>query len=261
MKKIHGFLAACLLMINSNVYAAEDDYVVELPADIVPQDTNEGVVDSFEAAVSGVKVLLPYAENKIYQLYCQEGFLTDLMMAPGEEITSIAGADSERWIITNIAAGNLIKRQHVMIKPVQRGLETNLIITTTQHVYHLHLRSGSFHNPIVEWLYPNNFDSFGDITQAKNYLAFNPEKLNFGYEFNKKKEHWAPEQVFGDGKKTYIRMKEEMFNYKAPSFFVVDDGKLILANHRLVKGYFIIDRLFDEARLVLGKEKITIKRS
>lgn len=254
-----SFMAALMFIsFTGSCYAT--DYI-EMPANIVPDSiSQEFIVDSFDAAVSGTKVLLPYAENKIYKVYCQEGFLTDLMLAPGEEITSIAGADTERWILTNINAGSVIKRQHVLIKPVSRGLETNLIITTNQRSYHLHLRSGSFHNPMVEWLYPRNEFGSVDGTAVKDYLAFDPEKLNFRYKFNKKFEHWAPDKVFDDGKKTYIKMKDEMFNYKAPSVFVKDNGQLLLANYRLIRGYFIIDRLIDEAVLVLGKEKIRIKR-
>lgn len=254
-KKI--LLAAVLMLLSVNAYAAD----IEMPADIVPAAAEDGfVIDAFDAAVSGVKVMLPYAENKVYRIYCQEGFLTDIILEPGEEIKYLASADTARWSVSNVNYGSLVTQQHVLVKPLARGLETDLIITTSRHVYHLYMRSGSFHNPMVEWLYPEKREQMAARVEAKNYLTITPSELNFQYKFNRRELPWAPEKVFDDGKKTYIKMKPEMKNYTAPAFAIVENGKIKLANHRLVKGYYVIDRLFDEAQLAVGKEKIRIKR-
>lgn len=253
-------ITACILLEATNVQAA-DMWDVELPAEIMPAAAEDGFVeDAFDAAVNGVKVMLPYAENKVYRIYCQEGFLTDLILAPGEEIKYMAGADTARWSVSNINYGSLITQQHVLVKPLARGLETDLIITTTRHVYHLYMRSGSFHNPMVEWLYPETKAQMAARNEARNYLAINPSELNFNYKFSRTDLPWAPEKVFDDGKKTYIKMKPELSNYAAPAFAIIENGNIKLANHRLVKGYYVIDRLFEEAQLATGKEKIKIKR-
>ena len=111
--------------------------LIEMPAQIIAGESSidDVVVDAFEAAASGVKVMLPYADNKVYRIYCQEGFITDLIMAPGEEILSIVGSDSERWKIETSVTGTVVKQLHVFVKPIRRGLEANIIINTNRHVY------------------------------------------------------------------------------------------------------------------------------
>ena len=97
--------------------------------------------------------------------------------------------------------------------------------------------------------------------KTDDYLALDPEKLNFQYQVNKKNLTWSPERVFDDGKKTYIKMKDAVKTSAAPAFFVIDPkGKLELANYRVLRGYYIVDRLFEEGSLILGSEKIKIKR-
>lgn len=237
--------------------------LIEMPAQIIAGESSidDVVVDAFEAAASGVKVMLPYADNKVYRIYCQEGFITDLIMAPGEEILSIVGSDSERWKIETSVTGTVVKQLHVFVKPIRRGLEANIIINTNRHVYNILARSGSYHNPMVEWLYPQSNIEYMQEEKTDDYLALDPEKLNFQYQVNKKNLTWSPERVFDDGKKTYIKMKDAVKTSAAPAFFVIDPkGKLELANYRVLRGYYIVDRLFEEGSLILGSEKIKIKR-
>ena len=55
-------------------------------------------------------------------------------------------------------------------------------------------------------------------------------------------------------------MKPEVFSSTMPAFFIIEDDKIVLTNYRIIKGTYIIDRIFDEAQMVVGKEKIRLKR-
>ena len=48
----------------------------------------------------------------------------------------------------------------------------------------------------------------------------------------------------------------------APAVFVMEDGKEQLTNFQMIQGYYVIDQLFHEAKLLLGtgsnKQVVTI---
>ena len=82
------------------------------------------------------------------------------------------------------------------------------------------------------------------------------DKLNFGYRVTGGTEEVRPVRVFDDGAKTYIQMRPEIQNREAPVLLVVgSDGKGEMTNYRVQQQTYIVDRLFERARLVLGAGK------
>ena len=56
-------------------------------------------------------------------------------------------------------------------------------------------------------------------------------------------------------------MKPEVFSNVMPAFFILNENnEVVLTNYRVIKGTYIVDRIFDKAQLVVGKEQVTIKR-
>lgn len=220
------------------------------------------VQDSFEAATDGTAVLFPYHPHSVYKIYCQEGFLTDISFEKGEKILFAGGGDTSRWLIEKGKVGSDLNAiEHLYIKPTQRGIATNIIINTTKRSYQLNVISASFYNPSVAWIVESEIQIQRQQHAIENYLTMNPENLNFNYSFNQKKWDWAPQRVFDDGKKTYLKMKPEIFTSDAPAFFVLNNkNDIVLVNYRMLNGYYVVDRLFDKAVLKVGKDKITIKR-
>lgn len=224
-------------------------------------DSSEFVEDSFEAAINSAEVVFPYQENKIYKIYAQKGYITDIKMQLGESIISVTAGDTTRWIIDKAKVGkgrSVI--EHLYIKPQYTGIMTNMFINTNQRSYQLLVVAGNYYNPIVSWNIEKTTKSQFSGEMVQNYLAINPQKLNFGYKFNKEELPWAPAKVFDDGRKTYIKMKPEVFSSTMPAFFIIEDDKIVLTNYRIIKGTYIIDRIFNEAQMVVGKEKIRLKR-
>ena len=259
MKKIILYMLITfniLGMINSTCNAEERGQPV------AGTETIEFVQDSFAAATAGVEVTFPYIENQIYQIYLQEGYITDIRFEKGEQIKYVGGGDTTRWIIDKATVGNGPQStQHLYVKPVQKGIYTNLIINTDRRSYQLNLVSTSYYNPALSWLVPKNQTQLDNEKKIRDYGTINADKLDFSYNFTNKKLPWAPERIFSDGKKTYIQLKPSSSAYDIPAFFVVnDEGTLVYVNYRIVNGYYVIDRLFDKGVLIVGKEKIKIKR-
>ena len=92
-----------------------------------------------------------------------------------------------------------------------------------------------------------------------------PEGLNFGYQIDGDRVPWRPVQAFDDGTRVFIQMPGAMSATEAPALFVVTGEKeQALVNYRLRGRYFVVDKLFAEASLVLGvggkQERVTVSR-
>jgi len=92
------------------------------------------------------------------------------------------------------------------------------------------------------------------------------EKMRFDYRITGGNEHIRPLRVFDDGAKTYLQMPPAIEHMEAPVLLVIGtDGKGTMTNYRVQQQTYIVDRLFDRARLVLGvgkkAQKVEINRS
>jgi type IV secretion system protein VirB9 len=181
--------------------------------------------------------------------------------------------DSVRWNISPVMYGNGEQAtQMIVLKPQETGLDTNLLITTDRRAYYLRLVSKSQEYVArVAFRYPDEENSLKwqqhlvdqraqerEMKRDAQLLSamITADKLNFGYSITGGNEHIRPRRVYDDGAKTYIQMKPEMQNREAPVLVVIGaDGKGEMTNYRVREQTYIVDRLFDRARLVLGSGK------
>ena len=88
----------------------------------------------------------PWSEGALYQVYAAPGRITDIALEPGEDLSGagpIAAGDTARWIIGDTVSGSGgSRRVHILLKPIQPDIRTNLVITTNRRTYLLELRSG-----------------------------------------------------------------------------------------------------------------------
>jgi type IV secretory pathway VirB9-like protein len=92
------------------------------------------------------------------------------------------------------------------------------------------------------------------------------DALSFRYSVTvgrgKKTPKWLPEQVFDDGRKTFIRFPASMSSGEAPALFVLprqgEDGQLV--NYRVRNGFYVVDRIFEAAELRLGEKNQEVVR-
>ena len=86
--------------------------------------------------------------------------MTAIELQPGEHLTTDnerpKAADAVQWIADAVTTGEgSEKRTIILVKPIVTGVETNMLIPTNKHVYHLLLRSDAqVYMPLVGFSYP-----------------------------------------------------------------------------------------------------------
>jgi len=160
----------------------------------------------------------------------------------------------------------------IVLKPQEPGLDTNLLITTDRRAYYLRLVSkpqdyiarAAFSYPEEENAERWQQHLLAQRAQAEETkrdahllpAMITADKLNFAYRVTGGTEEVRPVRVFDDGAKTYIQMRPGIQNREVPVLLVVgSDGKGEMTNYRVQQQTYIVDRLFERARLVLGAGK------
>jgi type IV secretion system protein VirB9 len=208
----------------------------------------------------------------------------EIELQAGEDVLDVALGDAVRWHAEKMESGPPQARvPHLIVKPTDFDVSTNLVITTTRRVYHLGListkeetpfyhRSARFHYPhelVAQWktvaarAADEQRSERAEVVERG--LTLRPDELNFGYEVSGDKTLWRPSQVFDDGTRVYLRKPASMSVPEAPALFVLSaNGEKALVNHRLRGTYYVVDRLFERAVLVLGvgrhQERVEIAR-
>ncbi len=217
-----------------------------------------------------------YLPGVLYQAYCSPGYITTIVLKPGEKLISRAAGDTTRWQVESTTSGGEGGAQTIIIvKPLRSGLNTNLIVTTDQRLYQIELMSveGSAYNATVAWHYPN--DSLvtradglpvvgagqqADATGAVQ-SGINIQNLDFNYsitlEGDSKAERpqWMPTRVFTDGKKTYIQFPPDLGVTEAPPLFILKnktDTEGEIVNYRIKSPYYIVDQVLQTGALRMG---------
>ena len=224
-------------------------------------------------------VRFPFGESQPV-LTCKPLRVCDVQLEPGERVIDVAVGDSDRWLTSKLESGAERARvAHVVVKPTEFNVSTNLVITTDRRVYHLGLvaaagenggyfRSVRFYYPadaIQRWESASAAASNreGDIVAALPSVS--PDALHFGYRVSGGPAAWRPTQVFDDGTRVFIRMPDAMGANEAPALFVQSEGEdNALVNYRVRSGYYVVDRLFERAVLALGvgrrQQRVVITR-
>jgi len=188
--------------------------------------------------------------------------------------------DSVRWNVAPALYGEGADvTSLIVLKPQSPGLDTNMLITTDRRAYYLRLISKpTDYIARVAFSYPDDDQRRWQrhfleqrATAGQKRTEVLPamiaiEKMNFDYRITGGDAHVRPLRVFDDGAKTYIQMPPTIQHMEAPALLVIGtDGKGVMTNYRVKQQTYIVDRLFDRARLVLGAgkkaQKVDISRA
>lgn len=213
--------------------------------------------------------IYPYTRGALYQVYTAPEQVTDIALQAGEELMSVSAGDTVRWVLGDTISGTGDQAQvHILVKPIQPGLKTNLIITTSRRAYHLELHAfQETYMAAVSWRYSNGqlvrrmAGKPAKATSEVSSQGLQLDRLRFRYEVSGDEPHWRPTRVFDDGRKVYIQFPTRLDQGEAPPLFVVGrDGKSQLVNYRMRENYYIVDRLFALAELRLGEKNQDVVR-
>ncbi|MGD1094942.1 MAG: P-type conjugative transfer protein TrbG [Bryobacteraceae bacterium] len=197
-------------------------------------------------------------------------------LQPGERLTGDPQiGDSVRWNIEPASYGlGELTTPMILIKPKAVGLDTNLVITTDRRIYYLRLMSSSQdYVARVSFEYPDDSrarwsaarqkqaqaDREAQFDKGIKTLADSVEGLNVDYRI-KGDASIRPIRVLDDGVHTYIQMNPEVLHREAPVLAILGpSGKAEMVNYRVQGSVYVVDRLFDRGRLILGSGRKALK--
>jgi len=260
-----------------NIIEVKNDIFVPVDSTTQKVLTKEQVVQNAmqEAMVTpknfiGGTQFYDYNEHKQYPIVCKVLGLSVLQLEDGEVPIGVPYlSDTLRWEIT----GDVWRTQDgkniqlVMIKPLETGLSTNMVLVTTKRIYQIMLTSTrDSYMPMVRFRYP----------MQMTYMQFNTmqtiedervrkEKEDEGYylSYNYKiipglsRPEWTPTEVWDDGHKTYIRLPRGVLQMEYPTVF---EGSRYIVNYRVNENVMILDKLIKKAALRLNGKRVSIEK-
>jgi type IV secretion system protein VirB9 len=213
-----------------------------------------------EGFVGGVQVFA-YDPARVYEVWTAPLRVTTLTLAPGETVVSKAAGDTVRWEIGETTSGEgPSQRAHVMIKPLRSGLETNLVLSTSQRVYLIELKSGSpeSFNAAVSWdlgavVPPAPPSETAEAKPQPLVMPAGPLDARYRIEAHGRRPAWSPTAVMTDGVRTFLTFPADLGSHEAPALFAIaPGGEAQLVNYRQQDGLWVVDRVLDQAELRLG---------
>ena len=215
------------------------------------------------------------------QIMCAVLQVCDIALQPGEQINNLNVGDPRFLVEPAITGSGETQTLHLLIKPLDVGLDTSLVVTTNRRTYHFRLRSSRTEfMPFISFTYPEDAMAKWDairmrkikerqnntIPQTGEYLG----NLNFSYDISGS-AGWKPVRVYNDGRKTIIEMPDTLPQGEAPTLLIVleegglfTEAKTQMVNYRIHGNRYIVDTLFDKAMLIAGvgsdQDRVTITR-
>jgi type IV secretion system protein VirB9 len=206
----------------------------------------------------------------------------DIELQPGEQVNNLNVGDPRFAVEPAVSGSGSAEVLHLVIKPLDVGLNTSLVVTTSRRTYHIRLRSHrTDYMARVGFSYPEDAMAKWEATrtreaklQQERTLPGTKEDirdLSFNYEV-KGSAAWKPVRVYNDGARTVIQMPSTMNQTEAPVLLVVRkeggwlnaDDETVTVNYRVHGDRYIVDSVFQKAILLAGigknQERVTITK-
>lgn len=197
--------------------------------------------------------------------------ISDIELQAGEIIYDVLVGDSQRWLIEIGTSGSSEGDvSHVFVKPIDTGLKTSLVITTSRRVYHIKLvsnRNGA--TPYVGFMYPEQRIAIQkQLQQQQNFQKaetvdgqlYDMSQLNFNYKINGYAS-WKPVQVYDSGAKTYVKLPDRAALGEIPVLLVMRGSSEMLVNYRFRNNTYEVDGVFEKLVLISGVGSNQVKVS
>ncbi|MFN4041539.1 MAG: TrbG/VirB9 family P-type conjugative transfer protein [Brevundimonas sp.] len=212
-------------------------------------------------AVEDERRTLAWAPGRAHEVRAAPLRVTTLTLPPGEMLLSKAAGDTVRWQIGEVLSGEGETAQaHVLVKPLERGLRTNLVLATNRWLYLVELQSGgpAASDAVVTWDLPASTGTpVADVPEPPapmpDLVPRGPVNAAYRITPPRRPPAWTPTAVFDDGARTFIVFPPDLGVLETPALFVLaPGGARRTINYRQSGAILIADRLFDRAELILG---------
>ena len=211
-----------------------------------------------------------YNEYKQYPIVCRVLSLTVIQLENGEVPIGVPYlSDTMRWELTGDVwrtTGGL-SVQLIIIKPLEPGLTTNMILVTNQRIYQFVLTSTrDSYMPMVKFRYPllpRQFITAETVRQETGqqageegyYLSYNYKIVSGWFLTGWFKPEWIPTEAWDDGHKTYVRLPRNILQMEYPTVF---EKSHYIINYRVNENIMILDKLISEITLRLNGKRVRI---
>lgn len=216
-------------------------------------------------------VVFNYGEN-LPSVVCAPLHVCEVSLQPGETIQQLDVGDTTRWSVKLARSRNAegIETSHLIIKPSDIGIVSNLVAITDKRTYSLQLisRRDRAWMPKVAFAYPDDIQANWQAYFAPNQQTTRPAinlvnstaptvqqapALDFKYHLKGDKPAWKPVRVYSDQNKTYIQFPATAKNDEIPVLLVLGPGNTEqLVNYRLDGDAFVVDKVIQRATLISG---------
>jgi type IV secretion system protein TrbG len=217
---------------------------------------------------SGGRMLFPFGES-IPTIVCAPLRVCDIQLQKGETVLGKPHiGDSIRWKVARAVSGSGDQQvTHLIVKPTEEGLDTNLIVPTDRHTYHIRLVSSvdqyvasvAFDYPDDEqqnWNATTNAGAGSDSLLTKGDMpTVAVNRLNFNYRIKvvQGKPAFKPLRAMDDGYHTYIAMNDELPQSEAPALIGISPGgEEQMINYRMKGNLYIVDGTVHKLALISG---------
>ena len=225
--------------------------------------------DAMPTRDNGGRVIFAFSES-VPTIVCAVWRVCDLELQSGETVQGAPHiGDAVRWKIAPAFSGTEERKTtHLVIKPTEVGLDTNLVVPTDRRTYHLRLVSSlDRYVSSVGFSYPeDDLQSWKELNKTLASAAgvaggggdTHPvavSRLNFDYQIKvvKGKPRFKPLHAMDDGYHTYIAMSEVLPEGEAPALLgIARNGEEQMVNYRLQGNIYVIDGTVDKLALVSG---------
>lgn len=214
------------------------------------------------------RVVIPYQSDVYPVITCSPLKICDIELQRGEKVISTAAGDSVRWLVQVVTKAN---PQHIIIKPTEPGLETNMVVITDRRTYYVNLKSAEqAYIPRIAFYYPHEIvktyeqQRQAQLEERKREVRATVAKvaatdLDFDYRVIGDAP-FRPIQVFNDGEHTFMKLPRTKGELEIPAIFAVKNSSTALVNARVKNGTIIIDGVAQEYVLALENQIVQITR-
>jgi len=195
-------------------------------------------------------------------IQCAPLHLCVMQLEQGEMINNIELGDTENWLIDTAMMGTReAHAYHITLKPKVTGIATDMVVSTTRRTYHIDLVSESgAKSEILHFHYPKKTlrrtlekTHRLQARHASHTPFIDRQHLNVHYAIKGFHAPWFPVRVFDDGTKTFIELPPLAERFDLPVFYLKTRHRYQLVNSRYRRPYMIVDSLFKQAVLIVGK--------
>ncbi|MDT0632945.1 TrbG/VirB9 family P-type conjugative transfer protein [Rubrivirga litoralis] len=199
-------------------------------------------------------------------------------LEPGEIVFGMAAGDTERFAYEMSYTGQGGDTPIVLVKPLDTGITTNLVISTDRRIYHVTLDAAPSNDDVlvtsenpqgryarhIKFYYPDAAlarladglgaeAAFSAADQGGTLASLSDLHFEYRVDGDDAVEE-SVRRVYDDGVHTYIELTDRaQRSGSAPALFVLGpDGRRESLNYVLRDGRYITDRVFGRAELVLG---------